>query len=564
MRQVLGLGAVALLAISMPGPAAAVETILVNGKIATADAPGTMAEALAIDGGRIVGVGDNASIRKLVTGNTRVIDLSGRRVIPGLIDSHTHAIRAGLTWQIEQSWVGVKSLGEGLEMLRRAAGTAPKGAWIRVVGGWHKSQLKENRLPTPAELDAISRDRPIYVQHLWSKAVLNSAALAALKLTDDKQLRPRGKLERDASGKPTGVIRGNVPVFSRLLRKLPAPTAEQKRSGTLALFRDFNRQGITGFIDAAGGGMFWKKSYQTVLGIAKAGKLSLRVRFRLMPQPPHRDKEMAIYRKWGQDVAGGFGDGMLKWAGWGEVIAWGMHDGGVIGRKFTPKGNAGQRLREALLWIARRKENLEIHATTDLNAGRILDIMEAVNKQADITGLRWTIAHIDDATEATLRRMKALGIGYSVQDRLYFVGNGVERRLGREKTAEMPPVNTALAMGLVIGGGSDGPRTVPFSPMRALQWVLDGKTVSGRATRGPGQIPTRQQALRMFTWNNAWLSGEEKTRGSLEIGKLADLAVLDRDILTIPVANINAAQSLLTMVGGKVVFAQGVYRSLEL
>lgn len=542
--------------------AQATDTIFMNAKVLTGNMQGVITEAIAIDRDLIIAVGSNEEILKTKTQHTRIIDLHGRTIIPGLIDSHIHAIRGGLSYGRELRWADEKSLATALKLIKDAASNTPKGEWITVIGGWHKSQFLENRLPTPAELEEAAPEHPVYVQYLYLKAILNQLGMKTLALTQDKQLPSPGKIERDAEGNPTGIITGAIPTFTRLFGMLPQPSLKAQVEGSKALFRELNRFGMTGIIDAGGGGMFWRH-YKAVFETWKQKQLSLRVRFRVMPQPPHRGKELEIIKSYSQFLPQGFGDDYLKFIGWGEVIIWDMHDGERLGQPFTPKPGAKKALYNAGLWIAKNDYTIEIHAYSDSSANHILDVMEDINKAVPISKLRWVITHLNDGKPDTLKRMKALGISYAVQDGLYFLGDKAQQQLGVDAASKAPPLRTALDLGIVVSGGTDGHRVAPLNPMRSLQWLLDGKSVSGRQIRGASETPNRLEALRIYTLNSAWMSSEEDVRGSLEVGKFADLAVLDKDYLTIPVEKIHSIQSLLTMLGGKIVFAQGPYASLE-
>jgi predicted amidohydrolase YtcJ len=193
----------------------------------------------------------------------------------------------------------------------------------------------------------------------------------------------------------------------------------------------------------------------------------------------------------------------------------------------------------------------------------ILDCFEAVNREIPIGAMRWQIAHIENAADDTLARMKALNMGWSVQDRLLYSGQTVLKVLGPEASKRAPPIKTALRMGLHVAGGTDSDQVAPFNPFVSLRWLLDGKVIDGTPMRGADQIPTREEALRMYSLNAAWFTFDEDKRGSLEPGKYADLAVLSDDYLSVPVDKVSGLFSLLTLVGGKAVYADGPFASLE-
>jgi predicted amidohydrolase YtcJ len=206
---------------------------------------------------------------------------------------------------------------------------------------------------------------------------------------------------------------------------------------------------------------------------------------------------------------------------------------------------------------------LTMHWSRDASVGHLLDLFERVNKEVPIAGLRWSIAHLNDASVHSLERMKTLGVGWTVQDAMYFGGEQFRQSVGAAAARRAPPVETARQLGVVIGAGTDAHRVASYNPFTSLQWFLDGKTVGGVALRGPEETPNRADALRFYTQGSAWFSRDEGSRGSLEVGKLADLAVLSKDYLTVPIDQISGIESLLTMVGGKVVYAAGPYQQLE-
>lgn len=539
------------------------DTILSGGKVVTLDSRGDIAESIAVRNGRILAVGKAADVQKFAGPHTKTIDLQGRTVIPGLIDSHIHAIRAGLTYASTLDWSGVKTIKEALDSVREAAHNTPPGTWIMVLGGWNKDQLAERRAPTAKELAEAAPDHPVYVQHLYNFAVLSPLAMKTLKVTAESKLPPNGKVELDASGQPTGVITagGNVPTLARIVRQLPKPTMKDQIAGTRKFFRALNQSAVTGIIDEVGGGLT-SKLYRPLFKVWQDGQLTVRVRFDVMSQD--RLHEVADTESKLRVIPPRWGDGWLRVLGIGESPISGMHDGSVSAVKpFTPKPEAKQALLELATWAAANGYTMHLHASRNSSAEAILDIFEKVNKVHSIVKLRWAIVHIEDATDKTLARMKALGMGYAVQDRLYFGGNGYLKAHGAEVARRAPPIMSAIHAGLVVGGGTDAIAVSPYNAFVSLHWMLTGKTLTGQLTRGPAQLPSRLEALKIYTWNSAWLSFEENDRGSLERGKLADLAVLDRDYLTVPVDDISSIQSQLTMVGGKVVYAAGAFAADE-
>jgi predicted amidohydrolase YtcJ len=542
------------LAGAAPAMAQSPDTVLVNGKILTVDAGFSTREALAVRDGRIVAVGTTAEIRKLAGPQSRVIDLQGRTVIPGLIDSHMHAIRAALSFSTEVNWIGAPSLADALTRVRDAARTMQPGAWLIVAGGWNVQQFKEKRRPTQADLEAAAPNNPVYVQLGYSWAVMNKKGFDTLKITSDADLPNNGKLERDANGQAIGSISGNQLAIIALFDKLPKPTFEQQVDGTKKFFRELNRLGLTGVVDAGGNNLF-PADYQAVMDVWRQRQLTVRVPYHLNGQTP--GSEGGELQSLTQMVPMGFGDDWLKFNGIGERVTWAMNN------NDNPSADQKRTYYDIVKWAAQRGMSLTMHWSSDTSVDHLLTLFEQVNKEVPITGLRWSIAHLNDGSVKTFQRMKALGMGWTVQDSMYFGGDEYLKSAGAEKARRAPPVNTAQEIGVTVGAGTDAHRVASYNPFTALQWFLDGKTVSGTALRGPEETPTRANALKLYTRDSAWFSFDENTRGSLEVGKLADLAVLSKDYMTVPVDQVGGIESVLTMVGGKVVYASAPYQQME-
>jgi len=537
-----------------PAAAQAPDTILVNGKILTVDQQFSTREALAIRDGRIIALDTSANIRKLAGRQTRVIDVQGRTVIPGLIDSHLHAIRAAQTFATEVNWIGAASLTEALGRISEAARTMKPGAWLIVAGGWNVQQFKENRRPTQAELVAAAPGNPVYVQLGYGWAMLTPLAYKALNITTDADVPSGGKMEKDASGKPTGGISGGQGAIIALFDKLPKPTFDEQVDGTKKFFRELNRLALTGVYDP-GGNNLAPDDYQAVFKVWRRGDMTVRVAYTLCGQTP--GAEFEELKGLVAMMPQGFGDDMLRFGGLGERITAAMNNNN------RPTDAEKEQYYQIVRWAASRGMTLTMHWNNDASVGQLLDIFERVNKDVPIAPLRWSIAHLNDASAATLTRMQSLGIGWTVQDAMYFGGDGYVQQAGAAAARRVPPVETGRKIGIPIGGGTDAHRVASYNPFTSLQWFLDGRTVGGTAIRGPEETPDRAGALRFYTIGSAWFSFDEKKRGSLEVGKLADLAVLSKDYMTVPVEDVHTIESLLTVVGGKVVYAAGPFASVN-
>ena len=527
------------------------DTVLVNGKVLTVDQQFSTQEALAIRDGRILAVGKSGDVRKLAGPQTRVIDLEGRTVIPGLIDSHLHGIRAALSFSTEANWIGASSLDDALGRMRQAARGMKPGAWLIVAGGWNVQQFKEKRLPTQSELIAVAPNNPVYVQLGYGWALMTPAAFKALNISSEADLPPGGRFEKGADGKPTGAIVGGQNAIIALFDRLPKPSAEDEVEGTKLFFRELNRLGITGFVDPGGNNLF-PTDYPALLKVWREGQMTVRVAFALNGQTP--GKEFEEYKDLTRLLPMGFGDDMLKFNGIGERITWDMNN------NDRPTQAQKEQYYQIIKWAAEQGMTLTMHWSNEATVNELLTLFERLNKEVPITGLRWSIAHLNDASEKSLQRMKALGVGWTVQDAMYFGGEQFVRQNGAEAARRVPPVNTAKRIGVPVGAGTDAHRVASYNPFTALQWFLDGKAVGGTPIRGPEETPSRADALRFYTVGSAWFSHDEKKRGSLEVGKFADLAVLSKDYITAPVDEIGGIESLLTMVGGKIVFAAPPYQ----
>ncbi len=543
--------AAALLVAALPAFSQVPDTVLLNGKILTVDEQFSTREAIATRDGKIAALGTTADVRKLAGPQTRVIDLEGRAVIPGLIDSHMHAIRAAQSFATEVNWIGAPSLIEAYRRMHEGASAMKPGAWLIVAGGWNVEQFKEKRRPSQAELLAAAPNNPVYVQLGYGWVVMTPSALKILNITSDADLPTGGKLDRDANGNLTGGITGGNNAIVALFDRLPKPTFEEQVAGTKKFFRELNRLGITGVGDP-GGNNVEPGDYQAIFKVWRDGQLTVRVAYSLCGPTP--GKEFEELQSLTQLLPMGFGDDMLRFNGIGERITWAMNN------NEKPTEADKEKYYQIVKWAAERGMSLTMHWTNDGSVDQLLSIFERVNKEVPITSLRWSIAHLNNASAQTLRRMKALGMGWTVQDALYFGGTQIR---DKEAARREPPVETAKEIGVVVGAGTDAHRVASYNPFTALQWFLDGKTVGGAALRGPEETPTRAEALSFYTAGSAWFSRDENKRGSLAVGKFADLAVLSKDYLAVPVEEVGGVESLLTMVGGKIVYAAGPFAHLE-
>ena len=553
-----GLRPIVALVLALSAASAAVanaqtaNTVLLNGKVVQYGAP--PAEALAVRDGRIAAVGRSTEIRALAGPNARVIDLDGRTVIPGLIDSHIHAIRAGLTFATEVHWIGARTLTEALNRIHVAGLNTPKGSWLIVAGGWTERQFAEGRRPTQAEIAAAAPDHHVYVQILYSAILLSPGGAERLGIAGKPELAARLTVEIGADGKPTGWISGDNRTISDVYNLLPRPSFAQQVAGTRTFFRRLNGLGITGVLDPGGYNMPVSE-YQALFQVWRDRALTVRVAYSLCA--PRRGHELDDLAAMTEAMPMGFGDDYLRFNGIGENVVWGMYN------NDTPSEADKERLYRVLQWAAPRGLTATFHWHNQRSVHHLLEVLERVNSETRIGPLRWSVAHLNDASPDSLSRMKAMGVGWLMQNAFYFRGEAFLGQRGAEAARLAPPIGSALRMGLMVGGGTDAHRVMNYNPFISLQWILDGKTVGGMPTRAPEEIPSREDTLRLYTLGSAWFSFDDGKRGSLTPGKLADLAVLTKDYLSVPVEEIGGISSLLTMVGGRVVYAAGPYAALE-
>jgi predicted amidohydrolase YtcJ len=540
------------LAFSASSWAQPADLIVTNAKVVTLDAKSTTAQALAVRDGRLLAVGDAASVARHAGPGTRTVDAGGRTLIPGLIDSHLHGIRAALSYATEVNWVNTYTIAEAMDRLKAKAAAARPGAWLVVAGGWTEQQFAEKRRPTMAEVLAAVPDNPVYIQLFYNSVLLTPKALQTLKL--EAGAPPHGlTVERDAAGQPTGWWGGNIINMSQLFDTLPQPTYEDNVAGTRQFFAELNRLGVTGFVDT-GGFSISAPQFAAMFLLWREKAMTVRVAYHLFSQ--RRDTELADYQAATQLVPMGFGDDMLKFNGIGERITLAMYNNNF------PNDAVKAQFLEAIRWAAQRRMAVTVHWSEDSSVHHLLDLFEQVNRQTPIAPLRWSVAHLENASEATLARMAALGVGWTVQISSYYNGAALLAQRG-EAARRMPPVVTARRLGVKVGGGTDAHRVASYNPFLVLQWLLTGRTVSGLQLRSPQETPSREDALRHYTIDSAWFSFDEDKRGSLEPGKLADFALLDQDLMTIPLDRIERTQSLLTLVGGRVVHAAGPFAGLR-
>jgi len=537
--------------------------ILKNGRFTTLDAAKPNATAVAIADGRFLAVGDEREIMKLAKPKTQVIDLGGRRAIPGLFDSHTHPIRGGLNYNMELRWDGVPSLADAMKMLREQVKRTPAPQWVRVIGGFTEYQFAEKRMPTLQEINAAAPDTPVFILRLYDRALLNGAALRAVGYNRDTQAPPGSLIERDTNGEPTGMLiaQPNATLLYATLAKGPKLSLDDQINSTRHFMRELNRLGVTSVIDAGGGFQNYPQDYEVVERLARADQLTIRIAYNLFTQRPK--EELADFQGWAKLVRPGQGNDMYRHNGAGEMLVYSAADfeDFVQPRPDLP-ANMEADLERVVRHLVEAKWPFRMHATYEESITRALDVFERVNRDMPLADLHWLIDHAETISPKSIDRVKALGGGIAVQHRMAYQGEDFAKRYGKEMTAEAPPIKRILAAGVPLGAGTDATRVASYNPWVSLYWLVTGRTLGGTVIYPKENRLDRTTALRLWTESNTWFSNEEGKKGAIKPGQLADLAVLSADYMTVPEIQIKDLTSVLTLVGGKVVYGDGGYGKL--
>jgi predicted amidohydrolase YtcJ len=529
--------------------AAAADLILSNGKVVTVDDRFTIAQAVAIKRDRILAVGSTNEIAKLAGPGTKTIDLMGRTVIPGLIDNHLHLLRAGNTWELELRWDGVDSRKKAIDTLRSRAKAVGPGGWVFNIGGWATAQFTDDPKPfTLAELDAIAPDNPVALQESYYQVFLNSRGLRAFGIEAGKPDPPdfvRGSILRDASGKPTGIIRGDIAATRPVAARMPKLAPERLEASTEALMKDVNRAGLTSF-GVAG-------CNADVLEILQRWKAQNRLPVRVFciggaaaGSPEQVEQSVSQIARMKLFT----GDTSINNVVFGESVYTPLHDR-MFATDSDPQPEQLAHWRRLATEIAKARLPLHVHAELRDTIDAFLDQIEAIDKEYPVRNLRWALAHVNQINASQLERMKKLGMYAAVHP--WAVINGAIMHEGFGDGAnDMPPLATIQKSGITWGLGSDGTAANQYLPMTALYFAVTGRMAGGlKVMRQPID---REDALIAYTRKNAYFVFQEDNLGSIQAGKLADLVMLDRDYLTVPADQIKDIKPLMTVVGGRVVF----------
>ena len=548
----------------MTQPAITPDLILRNGRFTTLDRANPTASAVAIAQGRFTKVGDDREVMALAGAGTRVIDLGGRSVLPGLIDNHLHIIRGGLNFNMELRWDGVRSLADAMAMLKAQVAVTPAPQWVRVVGGFTEHQFAEKRLPTLAELNAVAPDTPVFILHLYDRALLNGAALRAVGYGKDTPAPPGGEIVRDSAGNPTGLLlaKPNAAILYATLAKGPKLPHDYQVNSTRHFMRELNRLGVTGAIDAGGGMQNYPDDYDVIQELADADQLTIRLAYNLFTQKPQHEKE--DFLNWTATSQYKQGTDYFRHNGAGEMLVFSAADFEDF-RQPQPElapGMEGE-LEEVVRILAQNRWPWRMHATYDETIERALNVFEKVNQDTPLAGLNWFFDHAETISEKSIDRIAALGGGVAVQHRMAYQGEYFVERYGAAAAEATPPVKRMLEKGVNVSAGTDATRVASYNPWVSLSWLVTGKTVGGLQLMPQRNCLTRDQALRMWTENVTWFSNEQGKKGRIEAGQLADLVVPDRDFFACPESDIADTTALLTVVGGKVVYGVGDFARFD-
>lgn len=536
--------------------------IVYNGKITTLDTARPQVSAVAMTEGRITAVGGEELLSTANDATAR-IDLKGRRVIPGLNDSHMHVIRGGLSYNLELRWDGVASLADGLRMLKEQAQRTPPGQWVRVIGGWSEFQFTERRMPTLEEINAVSPDTPVFILHLYCRGMLNKAALRACGYTRDTPDPPAGEIQRDRSGNPTGLLiaRPNAGILYATVGKQPKLPPEQQMNSSRHFMRELNRLGLTSLVDAGGGSHIYPDDYAIIEELHKRGEMTVRMAYNIFTQKPKEEKQ--DFLRCMELTTPGKGDDFYRCNGAGEMLVYSAAD---FEDFLEPRPDLPSSLETDLIdvvsLLAAQHWPFRIHATYDESISRMLDVFEKVNRDIPFKEM-WFFDHCETISDRNLDRVKALGGGIAIQNRMAFQGEYFLERYGKQAAERTPPVRKMLDLGIPVGAGTDATRVASYNPWLALYWLVTGKTVGGTSLCSEANRLSREEALQLYTQGSSWFSGESGKKGTIAVGQLADLAALSEDYLSVPEENIKGIKSVLTIVDGKIVYGAAEFGNLD-
>ena len=549
---------------NMTKPVTSADLILHHGLFTTLTRAQPTASAVAMRDGRFLAVGADKEVLALAGPKTKVVHLKGRRVLPGLIDNHLHIIRGGLNFNMELRWDGVRSLSDAMNMLKRQVAVTPPPQWVRVVGGFSEHQFAEKRLPTTAELNAVAPETPVFLLHLYDRAILNAAALRVVGYTKDTPNPPGGEIVRGPDGTPTGLLlaKPNAGILYATLAKGPKLSFDFQLNSTRHFMRELNRLGVTGAIDAGGGFQNYPEDYAVIEKLAADGQLTIRLAYNLFTQKPKGEKE--DFLRWAGSSKYQQGDDYFRHNGAGEMLVFSAADFEDFRQPRPDMPPEMEPELEAVVRIlVQNRWPWRLHATYDETISRALDVYERVNQDMPLDGLHWFFDHAETISEQSIDRIAALGGGIAVQHRMAYQGEYFVERYGPGAAEATPPVARMLEKGVKVSAGTDATRVASYNPWVSLAWLVTGRTVGGLRIYPQRNCLDRETALRLWTENVTWFSNEEGKKGRIEVGQLADLIVPDRDYFACAESEIADITSHLTVVGGRIVYGAGDFKTLD-
>lgn len=552
-------------------PAPGADLIVFNAAIFTNNPGQAEASALAVKSGRIYSVGPDSDVLALKNAGTRVIDAKGRRLIPGIIDAHTHVLNeSGFNYNVR--WDGVPTLRRALEMISEQAKRTPEGQWVKVIGGWSPYQFQENRFPTLEELRRAVPNRPLIVQYAYNRAFLNKQAMDALGVgTDRFPTLPGTEFERDLRGKPTGVVHGYTFTFIAIETMVPQLSFDEEVSSLIHTVDALNRFGVTSAIDAGNRG--YPKPQAKVNLLARDNRFNVRMPFVDMQfgdgTPMNMvDAEIEVTNKTapispGQNLHPTLVHGHV-YRGAGEVLQLEVHDHENFDRPavIIDPDQMRQHVDQNVSKLVRRRIPFRMHISYDENITPFLDALEMMNRTVPLAGLKWSIEHAETISPDNIARVKALGGGIALDPKMALHGDGFIKTNGRAKALMTPRLRALVDSGIPLAMSTDAFRAATFNPWVGISWMVSGKSVSGSEVLAANNRLSRVEALRLFTSGPAWFMNTEAEMGMIAPGYLADFVLLDRDYLTVAEDQIKHVSSVLTVMDGRVVFGDQDYRAL--
>ncbi|MEM8630074.1 MAG: amidohydrolase, partial [Pseudomonadota bacterium] len=526
-RSLLAASASAVALGAVPGLAQSTATgnaadlVLVNARITTMDPARPEATALAAKDGVFVVVGDATDVNPLIGPFTQVIDGKGKRVIPGLIDSHTHSIRGGVNYNLEVRWDTADSLEEALHLLREQADRTPDGQFIRVAGGFSEFQFKEKRLPNVAELDSVAPNHPVLIHYLYRETLLNTRGIEYFGYDQpDHPTYPGGTVEKDADGNATGRLLATPSglLMYRTLSAAPKLSLTDQINSSMQYMDELNGLGITSVSDAGGGGMEFPDAdpYQVVAWMHDRGLLTTRIGYHSFPQ--FKGQELANYQEWTKKFTAGEGDDMLKFVGAGENLAWATYDYEIFKEERPEIDPDAEEIQEDVMTVLGEAGwPFRQHVTYDETGDRLLPVYEKVAQGAGLTP-GWFIDHVETFSERNLERIAKLGGGIALQNRLQFQAEDFAALYGMEALGKTPNFRAILDLGVPVGGGTDATRVTSYNPWFSIQWMSTGLSRGGMRMYGDDNLLTREEALRLWTTGSSWFTGDAGRKGAITPG----------------------------------------------